>query len=304
MIYLCENIDNILLPDVFDMPEERVLKMKSYKNEKDKKMCCTAFELLKYALKREYGIHINRNTKMGYTIRGKPHLLDYPCIHFNISHCYPIVACLRESDLRDAISGFLPTYMIPEYLIPIKSLPHLPNGKIDKKDLESRLIRHHRNSTKPITAAEKIICGIYEEVLEIDEVGRDDSFFELGGDSIKAIRIVSKLRNIGYQITVKSIMQLAKPVLIAKELQKMKMTDVEVQKATGEVLLSPIQYRFFEAKLENPDHFNQSVILTTNEQINLSAIKYSMKCILENHDQLRAVFDGKHQEMYFRQLSN
>lgn len=204
---------------------------------------------------------------------------------------------LRESDLRDAISGFLPTYMIPEYLIPIKSLPHLPNGKIDKKDLESRLIRHHRNSTKPITAAEKIICGIYEEVLEIDEVGRDDSFFELGGDSIKAIRIVSKLRNIGYQITVKSIMQLAKPVLIAKELQKMKMTDVEVQKATGEVLLSPIQYRFFEAKLENPDHFNQSVILTTNEQINLSAIKYSMKCILENHDQLRAVFDGKHQEI-------
>ena len=98
MIYLCENIDNILLPDVFDMPEERVLKMKSYKNEKDKKMCCTAFELLKYALKREYGIHINRNTKMGYTIRGKPHLLDYPCIHFNISHCYPIVACFVSDE--------------------------------------------------------------------------------------------------------------------------------------------------------------------------------------------------------------
>lgn len=204
---------------------------------------------------------------------------------------------LPDSDLRDAISGFLPTYMVPEYLIQIKSLPHLPNGKIDKKNLENRPIQHYRNSTKPITEAEKIVCGVYEEVLEINEVGRDDSFFELGGDSIKAIRIVSKLRNIGYQITVKSIMQLAKPALIAKELQKLKVKDVEVQRAKGEVLLSPIQYRFFESELENPDYFNQSIILTADKQINISAIRYCMKCILENHDQLRAAFDGKHQEL-------
>lgn len=204
---------------------------------------------------------------------------------------------MSDSDLRNAISGFLPTYMVPEYLVKIENLPHLPNGKIDRKNLENRPIQRHSNSTKPITEAEKIICGVYEEVLEIDEVGREDSFFVLGGDSIKAIRIVSKLRNIGYQITVKSIMQLAKPALIAKELKKLKGNDIEVQKVKGEVLLSPIQHRFFESELENPDHFNQSIILTADEQINISAIRYCMKCILENHDQLRAVFTGNHQEI-------
>ena len=93
MIYLYENINNIPLLGSLDMPEDRVLKINSYKDEKDKKMCYAAFELLRYALKREYGIHINKKTELGYTIRGKPYLLDYPYIFFNISHCYPIAAC-------------------------------------------------------------------------------------------------------------------------------------------------------------------------------------------------------------------
>ena len=158
---------------------------------------------------------------------------------------------LHENDLRQSISKFLPTYMIPEYLIQINDLPHLPNGKIDRKSLENRPIYHNRKISKPSNDTEKIVCSIFEEVLEIEEVGNSDSFFELGGDSINAIRIVSKLRNLGYQTSVKNIMQLAKPVLIAKELQKMKNVDKKEETVKGEVLLSPIQYRFFESELVN-----------------------------------------------------
>lgn len=81
------------MPGILDMPEERVSKMNNYKYEADKKMCYAGFELLRYALKREYGIYINKRTEIGYTVRGKPYLFDYPYIHFNISHCYPIVVC-------------------------------------------------------------------------------------------------------------------------------------------------------------------------------------------------------------------
>lgn len=204
---------------------------------------------------------------------------------------------LHENDLRQSISKFLPMYMIPEYLIQINDLPHLPNGKIDRKSLENRPIYHNRKISKPSNDTEKIVCSIFEEVLEIEEVGNSDSFFELGGDSIKAIRIVSKLRNLGYQTSVKNIMQLAKPVLIAKELQKMKNVDKKEETVKGEVLLSPIQYRFFESELVNPDHFNQSIILTSKEPINVSAVKECIKRILDNHDQLRATFEDKHQEI-------
>lgn len=98
VIYLYENIVNIQLLNVSDMPEERITKMKSYKSDKDKKMCYVSFELLKYALKREYGICINKQTKFGYTTKGKIYLVKYPFIHFNISHCYPIVMCFVSDE--------------------------------------------------------------------------------------------------------------------------------------------------------------------------------------------------------------
>ena len=93
MIYLYENINTIPYPKVLNMPEERVQKLKNYKNEEDKKMCYATFKLLKYALEREYAIYLDRKMKFGYTIRGKPYLLEYHHIHFNISHSYPVAAC-------------------------------------------------------------------------------------------------------------------------------------------------------------------------------------------------------------------
>ena len=77
----------------------------------------------------------------------------------------------------------------------------------------------------------------------------------------------------------------------------MKNVDKKEETVKGEVLLSPIQYRFFESELVNPDHFNQSIILTSKEPINVSAVKECIKRILDNHDQLRATFEDKHQEI-------
>lgn len=93
MIYLYESVNKIPTFDFYDMPEERILKMVNYKKKEDKIMCYATFQLLKYALNLEYGIEISKKTKFGYKIRGKPYLLQYPKIHFNISHCYPVALC-------------------------------------------------------------------------------------------------------------------------------------------------------------------------------------------------------------------
>ncbi len=61
--------------------------------------------------------------------------------------------------------------------------------------------------TAPKNELEAQLCTIFSEVLGVERVGTQDSFFELGGDSIKAIRIVSKLRSAGYHIAIKDIMQ-------------------------------------------------------------------------------------------------
>uniref|UniRef100_UPI00286F07A8 non-ribosomal peptide synthetase n=1 Tax=Anaerosporobacter sp. TaxID=1872529 RepID=UPI00286F07A8 len=203
---------------------------------------------------------------------------------------------VSATKVQIAISDFLPSYMVPEYIISLDEIPHLPNGKIDKKSLETREIKKKAGLGKPKTEVEKLICGIYEEVLGIETVGRDDNFFEVGGDSIKAIRIVSKLRNAGYDMSVKKVMQLASPKLIAKTLSKISSAqDQEEEQVSGKVRLAPIQKRFFETKLPNPNHFNQSAIFTSSEPINITAVNNSLQCLVKHHDQLRATFNEQDQ---------
>lgn len=201
-----------------------------------------------------------------------------------------------EETIRKRLAKFLPSYMVPEYFISLEEIPHLRNGKIDKKSLTDREIIKKRSLTRPETEMEKRVCQVLSEVLEVDEVYNEDNFFELGGDSIKAIRIVSKLRNMGYHISVKKIMQLAIPKDIAPELKKVdSKKQINNRKVFGKVPLTPIQKRFFDSSMAVPGHFNQSMILTSQEKIDESALQYTVKMLKSHHDQLRAVFHEKSQ---------
>ncbi|MEM5605639.1 phosphopantetheine-binding protein [Bacillus cereus] len=138
------------------------------------------------------------------------------------------------------------------------------------------------------------IAKVFQEILGTERVGIDDSFFELGGDSIKAIRIVSRLREYGYEINVRTIMQNRTIRNISTRVNKAEIKVVDQQEVVGDIELTPIQMDFFHSNLAHPEHFNQSIMLESKQRIDRKKIENTLATIVKHHDMLRAVFqDGK-----------
>ncbi|WP_373140873.1 amino acid adenylation domain-containing protein, partial [Mycobacterium marinum] len=97
------------------------------------------------------------------------------------------------TELRAALATQLPHYMVPTALIPIAELPLTVNGKLDTRALPAVQYGHAQRYRAPDTPAEQTLAAIYAQVLGLDRVSVDDSFFDLGGDSLSAMRVVSAI---------------------------------------------------------------------------------------------------------------
>ncbi|HEX4383229.1 MAG TPA: amino acid adenylation domain-containing protein, partial [Myxococcales bacterium] len=114
------------------------------------------------------------------------------------------------ASLRAHLQSRLPEYMIPAAFIELAAIPLTVNGKVDREALPSpagtrpELEREYR---APRTLDEELLAGIWAEVLELEQVGIDDGFFELGGDSIVSLQVVSKAQSAGLHLSVRSLFQ-------------------------------------------------------------------------------------------------
>ena len=90
----------------------------------------------------------------------------------------------------------LPEYMVPSAIITVKQIPLAMNGKINKNalaridEVEDRV---GRRLSREMTRTEKILCGIWSEVLNLEQVGTDENFFDLGGHSLLATLVISRI---------------------------------------------------------------------------------------------------------------
>jgi len=125
--------------------------------------------------------------------------------------------------IKDELEQQLPDYMIPAYLMQVSEFPKSRSGKLDKKALPVPTIEVREETfVAPQTEIEITIADIFKEVLGIKTtIGIDDSFFSLDGDSIKAIRVAAKLKEAGFGIGVKEIIQYRTPRRIGKSIERM-----------------------------------------------------------------------------------
>ena len=117
-------------------------------------------------------------------------------------------AILSVSHLRRHLQGQLPDYLVPAEFVLVDSLPRLPNGKLDRSALRS-LDREQPTSSKgaaaPLSPIEEQLAQIWSEVLQRDSVSSNDNLFDLGGDSILVMQIVSRAARVGLRLTPKLI---------------------------------------------------------------------------------------------------
>ncbi len=97
--------------------------------------------------------------------------------------------------LRAHATELLPEYMVPSAFVTLDSLPLTPNGKVDRKALPEPVVEASSNYRAPQTARQEILCSLFAEVLGVPRVGLDDSFFDLHGESLMAMRLISSIQD-------------------------------------------------------------------------------------------------------------
>jgi amino acid adenylation domain-containing protein len=106
-------------------------------------------------------------------------------------------ASLSVGSVREYLGNRLPAYMLPQALVPLDEFPLTLNGKVDRKRLPTPQTASHGSAARviaPRTELERTIADAWRDVLQVDEVGVDDNFFDLGGHSLHVMKIFSRLR--------------------------------------------------------------------------------------------------------------
>lgn len=197
---------------------------------------------------------------------------------------------LVAEEVKRAMSPSLPEFMVPDIVVPLKKLPRLPNGKVDVGSLPDPRDHSQRvdGHIAPRTDRERVLAAIWSDLLGLDEVGVRDDFFQLGGDSIVSIRMISRARQAGVNIVPGQIT--SHPTIEQLALSTDSEPTAGHESVSGPVPLGPIQQWFFEMDHASPGHWNQSNLFAVDAGVDADALEQALQACLGHHDMLRARF--------------
>ncbi|MFE9536540.1 amino acid adenylation domain-containing protein [Streptomyces sp. NPDC006691] len=194
---------------------------------------------------------------------------------------------LRADEVKDWATGHLVEYMVPAHVVVMREFPLTANGKLDRRALPEPEIATG-SFVRPATDDERAVCQAVASVLRLDEVGVDQDFFQLGGDSILAISLLSALREAGLYVSAGQIF--ANSVLGALAAVASREDTIGVDHgdiATGAVTGSPI-VQWLGENTDAIDGFVQSVVLNTPADLTADTLDAVLTAVVGRHDMLRA----------------
>ncbi|MEG4395135.1 amino acid adenylation domain-containing protein [Microcoleus sp. BROC3] len=201
---------------------------------------------------------------------------------------------IASSDLRVFLKEKLPDYMIPGAFVHLDALPLTPNGKVDRKALPTPDTARQElqvDRVAPRTISEETLAQIWREVFHREFISIHDNFFEVGGDSILSIQIISKANSAGLHLTVKQIFQHQTIADLAAVATTTETSKAEQGLVAGPLPLTPIQHWFKAQNLPNPHHFNQAFLLEVPPTLNPDLLQQALQQLIVHHDALRLRFN-------------
>ncbi|MGX7824530.1 amino acid adenylation domain-containing protein [Actinokineospora sp. 24-640] len=196
-----------------------------------------------------------------------------------------------EKELREFVGLGLPEYMVPAAFVAVEALPLTVNGKLDVKALPAPDFAAVVRGREPRTEREAVLCRVFAEVLGLAEVGADDSFFELGGDSIVSIQLVSRLRKDGVVVTPREVFRHKTPAGLAVVAREVGGGAVERVSGVGAVPSTPIIG--WLAEQGGPiDGFSQSSAVDVPGGMSEEQVALALAALINHHDALRMRCSG------------
>lgn len=209
-----------------------------------------------------------------------------------------------EESLRTRSEAQLPAYMCPSAYVFLPALPIGPGGKLDRAALPAPAPLERVRTETPVTRARSVpevtLAAVWREILGIEEVGPEDDFFALGGDSIASLQVVSRLRSRGFYLTpsqlfthrsLERIAAVMQPIGQDRGKTSASHLGAETSAEPDEIPLTPVQKRFFALEPANPHHFNQSLLLEVPPDFDAGAFEASLRTAGRRHDALRLRFE-------------
>ena len=187
---------------------------------------------------------------------------------------------------RAALVDRLPAYMVPAAVVVLDALPLTVNGKLDTRALPAPEHQRADQYRAPADAVEEILAGIYAQVLGLERVGVDDSFFDLGGDSILSMQVVARARAAGLTCRPRDIFV---EQTVARLARVAGVADGEagpVDEGIGPVVATPIM-RWLHSVDGPVDQFNQTMVVQAPPGVTEADVVVVLQALLDRHAMLR-----------------
>ncbi len=210
-------------------------------------------------------------------------------------------ADMDTEKVRSSLSKQLPNYMVPAYMMELEKLPLTPNGKLDRKNLPEPELALQTAYTAPRNELEEQLSVIWQEVLGTKQVGIEDSFFELGGDSIKALQVSARLGRYGWKMTASDLFRHPSIKELAPLIRKAERV-IDQRPVEGNIPWTPVQHWFLSQRMENRNHFNQSVMMFSSDALHKQPLKEALEHLVIHHDALRITVSAENES--FRQINH
>ncbi|MGO4953467.1 amino acid adenylation domain-containing protein [Paenibacillus sp. DRB1-1] len=222
---------------------------------------------------------------------------------------------LTVRQLREALASELPEYMIPSYFVQLKQMPLTANGKVDRKSLpapEEQLVTGTAY-VAPRTEVEQRLAQIWQDVLHLNQMNVLDNFFDIGGHSLRATTLASKIRKaFNIELTIREIFQYPTIEQLAEQLQTRHQAEfsIPVTRLQEYYPLSSAQKRMYVLSQTKGGElsYNMPGALYMEGNIDVSQLEQAFCTLIQRHESLRTsfeMFEGKpvqriHEQVNFK----
>ncbi len=218
--------------------------------------------------------------------------------------------------VQEHLVARLPPYMVPSNWVVLQKIPLLPSGKLDRKRISLWIESMDENIFREISRSavdeeevqgsdiEQRLQSIWARILHLSEqqVGFNQGFLALGGDSISALQVLSRCRTEGLGVTVKDIIRCRSISELATRVTLPQTFTHAAEEYDKPFDLSPIQRLFFDWVGDNVNHLNQSISVRLNQRQNTDRVSAAIKSLVIAHSMLRARFEQQGDNSWTQRL--